>query len=95
MATNGVPRLVVSNGSAPPPSAEDVASLTEKAFGAATSNASIEASYALCEILLSTVGVAGLQQYHILEDIRKATNDKKSGLRREGAQNVSKATYSS
>jgi elongation factor 3 len=88
MATNSNPPIVVSKDTPPPPSPADVAALIDKAFNATTSAASIAASYAVCEVLLSTVGPHGLLQYGVLDLIRKAANDKKSGLKREGAQNV-------
>ena len=84
-----IPSVVVSKDAPPPPSAQDITALTAKAFNASTSNASVEACYGLCEVLLSSVGSKGLEIYGVIDEIQKAAQDKKSGLRREGAQNVS------
>jgi len=81
------------DGAAPPPSPAEVASLLDTIFTAKTSNASIEACYALCELLLNSVGFRGLQSYGILAEVKKAAADKKSGLKRESAQNLLGALF--
>lgn len=87
------PPTMVSRDAPPPPSAADVAAIVATVFTAQTSAASVEASYALCELLLSSVGVAGLQQYGVVADIKKAAADKKNGLRRESSQNLLGAIF--
>ncbi|KAI2637893.1 prion formation protein [Hypomontagnella submonticulosa] len=82
-----------SAGAPPPPSQEDVKSILDTIFTAKTSAASIDACYGLCELLLNTVGFRGLQGYGVLAEIRKAATDKKSGLRRESAQNLLGALF--
>lgn len=62
-------------------------------FTASSSDASVAASYALCDTLLNSVGFRGLTQYGILAEIKKAAADKKSGLRRESAQNLLGALF--
>ncbi|KAL2150161.1 hypothetical protein VTH82DRAFT_7837 [Thermothelomyces myriococcoides] len=81
------------DGAAPAPTQAEVASLLDTIFTAKTSNASIEACYALCELLLNSVGFHGLHQYGILTEVKKAAADKKSGLRRESAQNLLGALF--
>ncbi|KAK4445345.1 [NU+] prion formation protein 1 [Podospora aff. communis PSN243] len=81
------------DGGAPPPSPAEIASLLDTIFTAKTSNASIDASYGLCEILLNSVGFRGLHHYGILAEVKKAAADKKSGLRRESAQNLLGALF--
>lgn len=81
------------DGAAPPPSPADVAAIVNTVFTAKTSNASIDAAYALCELLLNSVGVRGLAQYGILAEIKKAAADKKSVDRRECAQNLLGAIF--
>ncbi|KAK2074960.1 hypothetical protein P8C59_009126 [Phyllachora maydis] len=84
----------VADGLAAPPSQADVSSVLDTIFGAKTSNASVDASYGLCELLLnSSAGFGGLTQYGILAEIKKAAADKKSGLRRESAQNLLGALF--
>lgn len=77
----------------PPPSQEVVSSLLNTIFTAQTSAASVDASYGLCELLLNSIGFVGLQQYGILAEIKKAAADKKSGLKRECAQNLLGAIF--
>ncbi|KAL1841727.1 hypothetical protein VTJ49DRAFT_6641 [Mycothermus thermophilus] len=79
---------------APPPSQADVSALLDTAFTAKTSSASIDACYALCDLLLdSSASFYGLHTYGILAEVRKAAADKKSGLRRESAQNLLGALF--
>jgi len=85
--------ITVADGVAPPPAPEDVAAILNVVFTAKTSNQSIDACYALCELLLSSVGFRGLYTYRILDEIKKAAADKKSGFRREGAQNLLGALF--
>lgn len=84
------PPTVVANGAAAPPSQADVSAFLEAVFNAKTSNASVDAAYGLCELLLNSpsVGFRGLEQYGVLAEIKKAAADKKSGLKRESAQNL-------
>jgi elongation factor 3 len=75
------------------PSQDLVDSTLINIFTAKTSAASVDASYGLCELLLGSVGAAGLQQYGILAEIKKAAGDKKSPLRRECSQNLLGAIF--
>lgn len=86
---------VVANGAAAPPSQADVSAFLDAVFNAKTSNASVDAAYGLCELLLDSpsVGFRGLEQYGILAEIKKAAADKKSGLKRESAQNLLGAIF--
>lgn len=74
----------------PPP--EDVSALLTTVFDAQTSQASLDASYALAE-LLNTAGFRGLTDYGVLREIKKAATDKKSGARRESAMILLGAIY--
>ncbi|KAL7621497.1 [NU+] prion formation protein 1 [Parahypoxylon ruwenzoriense] len=82
-----------STDAPPPPSQQDVSSILNTIFTAKTSAASIDACYGLCELLLNTVGFSGLHDYGILAELKKAASDKKSGLRRESAQNLLGALF--
>jgi elongation factor 3 len=84
---------MVSKDAPPPPSQQEITALLNTVFTATTSAASIDACYGLCEILLTSVGFVGLQNYGILAEIKKAAADKKSGLRRESAQNLLGALF--
>ncbi|KAL5611384.1 hypothetical protein BROUX41_001002 [Berkeleyomyces rouxiae] len=92
MADSELP-IMVASGTGPALSQEDIANLISVIFDSQTSKASVDASYALCELLLNSVGYIGLTQHGILAEIKKAANDKKSGLRRESAQNLLGAIF--
>ncbi|OAQ67180.1 elongation factor 3 [Pochonia chlamydosporia 170] len=87
------PPTMVSKDAPPPPSQEDVAGFINTIFNAPTSAASVDASYGLCELLLNSVGYAGLTQYGVLTDLKKAAADKKNGLKRESSQNLLGAIF--
>ncbi|KAI1137406.1 prion formation protein [Hypoxylon sp. FL0543] len=88
------PVMVAKSGDAPPPpSKQDISSILDTIFTAKTSAASIDASYGLCELLLNSVGFRGLHEYGIVAEVKKAASDKKSGLRRESAQNLLGALF--
>ncbi|ROV91642.1 hypothetical protein VSDG_07945 [Cytospora chrysosperma] len=85
---------IVAVGDGPPPAQSDVSAFLDAVFTAKTSNASVDAAYGLCELILnSKVGFRGLETYGILSEIKKAAADKKSALRREGAQNLLGALF--
>jgi elongation factor 3 len=75
------------------PTQAEITSIFENIFQAKTSAASVDASYALCDLLLNTVGFRGLEDYGILAEIKKAAADKKSGAKRESAQNLLGALF--
>ena len=80
------PTLVAkSNGDAPAPSQADVASILDTIVNSKTSQASLDAAYALTTSLSQSVGFRGLKGYGILDDIKKAAADKKNLGRREGS----------
>ncbi|KAF7559603.1 hypothetical protein G7046_g4536 [Stylonectria norvegica] len=84
---------MVSKDAPPPPSQEDVNAFLNTIFTAQTSAASIDACYGLCEVLLNSVGAAGLASFGVLAEIKKAAADKKSGLKRESSQNLLGAIF--
>jgi elongation factor 3 len=88
-----VPLVVVSKDAPPPPSQADIDAILASVFTTAKSDESIQASYAICDVLLNSVGFAGLHQYGILAEIKKAAADKKRGDKREGAQNLLGALF--
>ena len=78
-------RVVPTGLSGAPPAPEDVSSLLDTIFTAQTSQASLDAAYALVTLLLNSIGVRGFQAFPILPRIRKAAADKKNGTARESA----------
>ncbi|KAG6016082.1 hypothetical protein E4U41_004524, partial [Claviceps citrina] len=87
------PPTMVSKDAPPPPSQEDVAAFIDTIFSAQSSKASVDASYGLCQLLLDSVGHAGLKQYGVLAEVKKGAADRKNGLRRESSQNLLGALF--
>ncbi|KAF2873294.1 P-loop containing nucleoside triphosphate hydrolase protein [Massariosphaeria phaeospora] len=88
------PSIVVNKaGAAAPPSQDDVAAFLTSIFTAKTSHSSVDAAYGLTTLLQNSVGFRGLKGYGILDEIKKAANDKKNAPRREGAMNAIGALF--
>ena len=77
------PTIAVKSADATP-STQDVASICTAVFTARTSQDSLDAAYALSNIL-TNVGFRGLQKFGIVEEVRRAATDKKDGSRRESS----------
>jgi elongation factor 3 len=76
------------------PTQAEVATLVDAVFTAKTSKASVDAAYAVCDLLLnSPVGFRGLKEFGLLAQIKKAATDKKSPEKRECAQNLLGALF--
>ncbi|PQE05729.1 elongation factor 3 protein [Rutstroemia sp. NJR-2017a BVV2] len=88
-----LPTMISKSSDGVAPTQAEITSIFENIFQAKTSAASVDASYALCDLLLNTVGFRGLEDYGILAEIKKAASDKKSGARRESAQNLLGALF--
>lgn len=82
-----------STPSSVPPTHEEVSSFLETIFKATTSQESVDASYALTNLLITSVGFRGFRTYGILDQIKKAAADKKDGSRRESAMNLLGALF--
>lgn len=88
-----MPTMVAKSSSTVPPAPEDVASLCNTIFTAETSQQSLDAAYALTNLLIQSVGCLGFQKYDILPQIKKAAADKKNGARRESAMLILGALF--
>ncbi|KAJ9200959.1 hypothetical protein DTO164E3_781 [Paecilomyces variotii] len=88
-----MPTVVSKTPSAVPPTNEEVSSLLNTIFTAETSQQSLDASYALTNLLIQSVGVRGLHNYNLLPEIKKAATDKKNGAKREGAMLILGALF--
>ncbi len=75
------------------PAQEDVASILNTVFTTKTAQASLDASYALTSLLMSSGGFRGLRGCGVLEEVRKAAGNKKEASRREGAMFVLGALF--
>lgn len=76
-----------------PPTLEEVTSILDTIFKSKTSQESVDASYALTNLLLNSVGFRGFRAYGVLDEIKKAAADKKDGSRRESAMNLLGALF--
>ncbi|MCJ1291967.1 hypothetical protein MMC34_003517 [Xylographa carneopallida] len=87
---------MISKSSIPstvPPTQDEISSFLDTIFTAKTSQASLDASYALTTTLINSVGFRGLQGYGVLREIRKAAADKKDGAKRESAMIILGALF--
>jgi elongation factor 3 len=84
---------MISKSSGPAPTQAEISNVLDTIFTASSSDASVSASYSLCDLLLNSVGFRGLIQYGILAEVKKAAGDKKNGTRRESAQNLLGALF--
>jgi elongation factor 3 len=85
MASADVSLPIRSAGDATAPSKAEITQLLHTIFNADKAQTSLDASYALTDILLKTVSFRGFKQYGIFDEIRKAATNKKSVGNREGA----------
>ncbi|KAI1003582.1 [NU+] prion formation protein 1 [Podosphaera aphanis] len=85
--------VMISKSEGPAPTQAQISDIVNLALTAQTSEASVSAAYSLCDLLLNSVGFRGLTSYGILNLIKKAATDKKSAVRREGAQNLLGAIF--
>ncbi|PYI22688.1 hypothetical protein BO86DRAFT_353751 [Aspergillus japonicus CBS 114.51] len=76
-----------------PPTYEEIGSLLHTIFNAETSQQSLDAAYALTNLLIQSVGVAGFTYYNILPQIQKAAVDKKNGALRESSMLILGAMF--
>ncbi|KKY13564.1 putative elongation factor 3 [Diplodia seriata] len=76
-----------------PPTADEVSSLLNNCLTAKTSQASLDAAYALCGLLEGSVGFRGLKGYGILDEVKKAASNKKDVAKKEGAMFVLGALF--
>ncbi|RAH64674.1 putative mRNA-nucleus export ATPase (Elf1) [Aspergillus aculeatinus CBS 121060] len=76
-----------------PPTYEEIGSFLHTIFNAETSQQSLDAAYALTNLLIQSVGVAGFTYYNILPQIQKAAVDKKNGALRESAMLILGAMF--
>ncbi|KAJ5657563.1 Armadillo-like helical [Penicillium longicatenatum] len=88
-----MPTVVSKTPSGVAPTSEEISSILNTIFTAESSQQSLDASYALTNLLIQSVGAAGLLNYDVLAEARKAATDKKSGSRRESAMLIIGALF--
>ncbi|KAJ5180142.1 Armadillo-like helical [Penicillium capsulatum] len=91
--TPAMPTVVAKTPSGVPPTPEEISSLLNKIFNAEVSQEALDASYAVTNLLIQSVGVVGLLNYNVLAEAKKAAVDKKSGARRESAMLIIGAMF--
>ncbi|ESZ91030.1 elongation factor 3 [Sclerotinia borealis F-4128] len=91
--THEMPIMISKTSNGVAPTQAEISGILDTIFEAKSSAASVDASYALCDLLLNSVGFRGLQEYGILTQIKKAASDKKSPTKRESAQNLLGALF--
>ncbi|KAL2786127.1 P-loop containing nucleoside triphosphate hydrolase protein [Aspergillus keveii] len=85
-ATPAMPTIVSKTPSTVAPTTQEISSLLHTIFNAETSQQSLDAAYALTNLLIQSVGPFSFQTYTtLLTDIKKAATDKKNGAKRESA----------
>ncbi|TKX22632.1 [NU+] prion formation protein [Elsinoe australis] len=77
------PSIVAPKAGAPSPT--DIEHINQTIYNSKTSQESLDAAYALTDLLTNSVGHRGLINYDVLETIKAAAADKKSPGKREGA----------
>ncbi|KAJ5339980.1 Armadillo-like helical [Penicillium brevicompactum] len=88
-----MPTVVAKGPSGVPPTAEEISSLLTTIFTSESSQQSLDGAYALANLLIQGAGVAGLLNYNVLAETRKAASDKKNGAKRESAMLIIGALF--
>jgi elongation factor 3 len=91
MATQIVPSKSAHSGVAP--TLEEVNSIVRTIVDTDSAQISLDASYALTNLLIHSVGIRGLWQYNLIPEIKKAAVDKKNGSKRESAMFILGAMF--
>lgn len=92
-AATSHPTMVAKTSTSEPPSETDVSYLLSTILDAQTSQQSLDASYALTNLLIQSIGARGLHDYNLLREIKKAATDKKNGAKRESAMLILGAMF--
>ncbi|KAI1983562.1 [NU+] prion formation protein 1 [Ophidiomyces ophidiicola] len=87
------PTMVSKTPSSIPPSDAEISSILKSALDAQTSQQSLDASYALTNVLIQSTGVLGLRDPNLLREIKMAATDKKNGAKRESSMLILGALF--
>jgi elongation factor 3 len=90
---SAMPTIVAKGPSGVPPTPEEISSLLNTIFTSESSQQSLDGAYALANLLIQGAGVAGLLNYNVLAETRKAASDKKNGAKRESAMLIIGALF--
>ena len=75
------------------PSQADVNAVLQTALNTESAQTSLDAAYALTNLLMQSTGATGLLGYNILSETKKAATDKKNGAKRESAMFILGAMF--
>ncbi|KIV94405.1 hypothetical protein PV10_02173 [Exophiala mesophila] len=75
------------------PTVDEISSLLVTIFDAKEAQTSLDASYALTNLLIQSVGVRGLLAYNLIPEIKKAAGNKKQDAKRLGAMFIVGAMF--
>ena len=75
------------------PTAEEISSLLRTTLDTESAQTSLDASYALTNVLIQSIGIRGLAAYNLISEIKKAASDKKNGSKRESAMYILGAMF--
>ena len=75
------------------PTPEEISSILNTILESDAAQASLDASYALTNLLIQSVGIRGLLAYNLIPEIKKAASDKKNGAKRESAMFILGAMF--
>ena len=67
------------------PTTEDVQALLDTILSTENAQTALDASYALTDLFIKSIGIRGLLSYNVIPAIKKAATDKKNGSKRESA----------
>ncbi|KAJ5865398.1 Armadillo-like helical [Penicillium soppii] len=90
---SAMPTIVAKGPSGVPPTSEEISSLLTTIFTSESSQQSLDGAYALANLLIQGAGTAGLLNYNVLAETRKAASDKKNGAKRESAMLIIGALF--
>ncbi len=91
MAATTVPSKSAQSGI--PPTSQEVNSLLRTVIDTDSAQTSLDASYALTNVLIQSIGIRGLATYNLIPEIKKAASDKKNGSKRESAMFILGAMF--
>lgn len=91
MASSVVP--FKSNFSGIPPTVDEVNSLLTTILDTDSAQTALDASYALANVFIQSIGARGLLAYNLIPEIKKAATDKKNGSKRESVMFVLGALF--
>ena len=91
MATSTVPTKSTHSGIAP--TNEEISSMLRTIIETENAQTSLDAAYALTNLLIQSVGIRGFAAYNLVAEVKKAAADKKNGAKRESAMFILGAMF--